>query len=100
MGRNMKAKENKQLSEASIKRRITYAKRYPYLNEMHPEDRADYLKGKYSAEDKIRFLCPVCGEYYKQTTKTKEKGSYTGLAQHLSEPEHKERTKLIILSVI
>ncbi|MFA5448829.1 MAG: hypothetical protein WC292_00085 [Clostridia bacterium] len=70
----MKTENNIQLSEASIKRRITYAKRYPYLNEMHPEDRADYLKGKYNSEDKIRFLCPVCGEYYKQTTKNKRKG--------------------------
>lgn len=65
---------NKQLSEASIKRRITYAKRYLHLDEMHPDDKADYLKGKYSSDDKIRFLCPICGEYYEQTTKGRTTG--------------------------
>lgn len=62
------------LSPASIKRRITYAKRYPHLDEMHPDDRKDYLAGKYSAEDNIRFLCPVCEEYYVQTPKNRGRG--------------------------
>ncbi len=65
---------SKQLSEASIKRRITLAKRCPHLDEMHPDDRKDYLAGKYTKKDKVRFLCPICGEYYEQTIYAREQG--------------------------
>lgn len=59
----------------SLSKRINNAKKFPYLDQLHPDDRADYLAGKYTKQDKLRFLCPICGEYYLQSPKTREKGS-------------------------
>lgn len=59
----------------SLSKRTNNAKKFPYLDQLHPDDRADYLAGKYTKQDKLRFLCPICGEYYLQSPKTREKGS-------------------------
>lgn len=55
-------------------RRINNAKKYPYLNEMHPKDREDYLQGKYTKQDKVRFFCTYCNNYYVQKIGSREKG--------------------------
>lgn len=59
---------------SAISKRINNAKKYPHLNEMHSADRAGYLAGRYTKQDKVRFLCHICGEYYMQTPRGREAG--------------------------
>lgn len=62
------------MRKSAITQRINNAKKYSHLDEMHPDDRADYLAGKYTKKHKVRFLCPICNEYYMQSPIGREKG--------------------------
>lgn len=60
---------------SAVSKRINNAKKYPHLDEMHPDDRANYLAGEYTQKDKVRFLCADCGEYYEQTIERRGRGT-------------------------
>lgn len=64
-----------EMKQSAITQRINSAKKYPYLDQMHPDDRVDYLAGKYRKKDKVRFLCDICGEYYMQSPKERQIGT-------------------------
>lgn len=94
----------------AMSKRINNAKKFPYLDEMHPEDRERYLSGEFTQLDTVRFLCSECGKYYKQVIKERKNGyahaecSYksAGLKSRLSEdyvcfndlsPEYQEKCR-------
>lgn len=89
-------KNNEQKMTSSMSKRINNAKKYPYLAEMHPDDRANYLAGKYTQKDKVRFLCADCNEYYEQTIERRGRGikhpacthKNRGKSQRLGEDYH------------
>lgn len=51
------------------------AAQYPFLDKIHPKDRKRLLEGILGTEDKVRFRCDVCGEYYAMTPTVYKQGN-------------------------
>lgn len=73
---------NEQKMTSAMSKRINNAEKYPHLDEMHPDDRAGYLAGKYAQKDKVRFLCAECNKYYEQTIERRRRGTKHSACSH------------------
>ncbi|MFA5448819.1 MAG: hypothetical protein WC292_00035 [Clostridia bacterium] len=51
------------------------ALKYDFLSIVHPVDREKLLSGEYGAEDKVRFRCEICKEYYSMIITSYKQGN-------------------------